>query len=72
MEAEIPNHKEGGSFDHFSHPFGMILYYVFAFIVMVILLNILIALYNQAYTDITENAIDEYLALVSTHGFYIW
>lgn len=30
---------------------------------MVILLNILIALYNQAYTDITENAIDEYLAL---------
>lgn len=30
---------------------------------MVVLLNILIALYNQAYTDITENAIDEYLAL---------
>lgn len=52
------------SFDNFSHPFGMILYYVFAFIVMVILLNILIALYNSAYTDITENAIDEYLALV--------
>lgn len=32
---------------------------------MVILLNILIALYNQAYTDITENAVDEYLALFS-------
>lgn len=31
---------------------------------MVILLNILIALYNSAYTDITENAVDEYLALV--------
>lgn len=46
----------------------MILYYVFTFIVMVILLNILIALYNQAYTDITENAVDEYLALVCTSG----
>lgn len=30
---------------------------------MVILLNILIALYGQAYSDITENATDEYLAL---------
>lgn len=29
------------------------------------LLNILIALYNSAYEDITENAIDEYMALVS-------
>jgi hypothetical protein len=32
---------------------------------MVILLNILIALYNSAYEDITENAIDEYMALFS-------
>jgi hypothetical protein len=32
---------------------------------MVILLNILIALYNSAYEDITENAIDEYMALLS-------
>lgn len=32
---------------------------------MVILLNILIALYNSAYEDITDNAIDEYMALVS-------
>jgi len=31
---------------------------------MVILLNILIALYNSAYEDITGNAIDEYMALV--------
>lgn len=44
-------------------PFGILLYYLFTFVVMVILLNILIALYNQAYTDITENAVDEYLAL---------
>lgn len=48
-----------------KHPFGLILYYVFTFVVMVILLNILIALYNSAYEDITENAIDEYMALFS-------
>lgn len=28
-----------------------------------VLLNILIALYNSAYEDITKNAIDEYMAL---------
>ncbi|RPB28956.1 hypothetical protein L211DRAFT_881447 [Terfezia boudieri ATCC MYA-4762] len=65
MTNAILGSPEFDGFDNFSHPFGMILYYVFAFIVMVILLNILIALYNQAYTDITENAIDEYLALFS-------
>lgn len=32
---------------------------------MVILLNILIALYNSAYEDITDNAIDQYMALFS-------
>lgn len=32
---------------------------------MVILLNILIALYNSAYEDITGNATDEYMALFS-------
>lgn len=50
-------------FDDYAHPFGLILYYVFTFVVMVILLNILIALYNSAYEDITDNAIDEYMAL---------
>jgi Polycystin cation channel len=50
-------------FDNFQHPFGLILYYVFTFVVMVILLNVLIALYNSAYEDITENATDEYMAL---------
>lgn len=41
----------------------MILYYIYNFVIAVILLNVLIALYNSAYEDITENAIDEYLAL---------
>ena len=52
-------------FQNFAHPFGLILYYIFTFVVMVILLNILIALYNSAYEDITGNAIDEYMALFS-------
>jgi len=65
MTNALLGSPEFDGFDDFSHPFGLILYYVFAFIVMVILLNILIALYNQAYTDITENAVDEYLALFS-------
>lgn len=30
-----------------------------------VLLNILIALYNSAYADITDNAVDEYMALFS-------
>lgn len=46
-----------------QHPFGLILYYLFCFTIMVILLNILIALYNSAYEDITDNADDEYMAL---------
>ncbi|KAF2277395.1 uncharacterized protein EI97DRAFT_374615, partial [Westerdykella ornata] len=54
-----------GGFDNFAPPFGIVLYYIFTFVVMVILLNILIALYNSAYEDITENAIDEYMALFS-------
>ncbi|OCK77625.1 hypothetical protein K432DRAFT_384542 [Lepidopterella palustris CBS 459.81] len=52
-------------FDRFAPPFGLILYYIFTFVIMVILLNILIALYNSAYEDITENAVDEYMALFS-------
>ncbi|KAI9871804.1 MAG: hypothetical protein M1830_002430, partial [Pleopsidium flavum] len=52
-------------FEKFAPPFGIILFYIFTFIVMVVLLNILIALYNSAYQAITDNAIDEYMALFS-------
>ena len=51
--------------DNFESPFGLILYYIYNFIIIVILLNILIALYNSAYEDITANSIDEFLALFS-------
>jgi len=55
-----PNFDDWGNF---APPFGIILYYIYNFVLVVILLNILIALYNSAYEDIYENAIDEYLAL---------
>ncbi|KAM5475493.1 Calcium channel yvc1 [Microsporum audouinii] len=50
-------------FQGFAPPFGILLYYLFTFVVMVVLLNILIALYNSAYEDITGNAINEYMGL---------
>lgn len=65
MLNAIMQSPEFEGFDRFAPPFGLILYYIFTFVVMVILLNILIALYNSAYEDITENAIDEYMALFS-------
>lgn len=51
--------------DDFAPPFGLILYYIYNFVIIVILLNVLIALFNSAYEDITANAIDEFLALFS-------
>ncbi|KAM0465059.1 hypothetical protein ACHAPV_002054 [Trichoderma viride] len=63
MMRAILGSPEFDGFDNFGPPWGAILYYCFTFIVMVILLNILIALYNSAYEDIYDNADDEYLAL---------
>ncbi|KAL3427210.1 potassium ion channel [Phlyctema vagabunda] len=65
MANAVMQSPDFSGFDQFSPPFGIILYYVFTFVVMVVLLNILIALYNSAYEDITDNAIDEYMALFS-------
>ncbi|EXJ82570.1 hypothetical protein A1O3_06383 [Capronia epimyces CBS 606.96] len=63
MANSVMQSPEFDGFDDYAHPFGLILYYIFTFVVMVILLNILIALYNSAYEDITDNAIDEYMAM---------
>lgn len=64
MINAIMSSPEYGDFD-VGGWFGMILYYIFTFIIMVVLLNILIALYGTAYSDITENSADEYMALFS-------
>ena len=63
MANAVMQSPDFSGFDNFAPPFGIILYYVFTFLIMVVLLNILIALYNSAYEDITDNAIDEYMAL---------
>ncbi|KAG4431014.1 hypothetical protein IFR05_013504 [Cadophora sp. M221] len=65
MANAVMQSPDFSGFDNFAPPFGLILYYIFAFLIMVVLLNILIALYNSAYEDITDNAIDEYMALFS-------
>lgn len=63
MANSVLGAPDFSGFDTFAPPFGIILYYIFTFTIMVILLNILIALYNSAYEDITGNAVDEYMAL---------
>jgi hypothetical protein len=65
MANAVMQSPDFSGFDAFAPPFGIILYYIFTFLIMVVLLNILIALYNSAYEDITDNAIDEYMALFS-------
>ncbi|KAL6719755.1 Calcium channel yvc1 [Lecanora helva] len=63
MVNSVMQSPDFAGFDNFAPPFGIILYYIFTFVVMVVLLNILIALYNSAYADITDNATDEYMGL---------
>lgn len=46
-------------------PYALVLYYIYSFVLQVILMNILVALYSTAYAAIVENATDEYFALVA-------
>lgn len=46
-------------------PYALIMYYIYSFLLSVILMNILIALYSSAYASIVENATDESFALVA-------
>ena len=64
-------------YEDLTPPFGIYLFYLYNFIVTVcipllqhigltiVLLNILIALFNQAYAVVTDNAVDEFLSLFS-------
>ncbi|KAJ5925665.1 ATPase P-type K/Mg/Cd/Cu/Zn/Na/Ca/Na/H-transporter [Penicillium verhagenii] len=63
MANTIMQSPEFDTFQDFAFPFGIILYYIFSFVIMIVLLNILIALYNSAYEDISGNATDEYMAI---------
>lgn len=53
------------AFKRFAPPYAAVLYYFYSFLISVILLNILIALFSSAYSKIYDNAIDEYMALVA-------
>lgn len=53
------------AFGKFSLPYTTIMYYAFTFLTVTILLNLLIALYSSAYSNVVDNANDEYLALVA-------
>ncbi|QIX00630.1 hypothetical protein AMS68_006147 [Peltaster fructicola] len=65
MTNGILGSPEFDGWDRFAPPFGLILFYMYNFIIIVVLLNVLIALYNSAYSDVTDNAVDEYMALFS-------
>jgi hypothetical protein len=54
------------SIERFAYPYGSVLYYIYNFLVSVILLNILIALFSQAYAEVIDNANDEYLHQYAT------
>ncbi|KAK9241161.1 hypothetical protein V1525DRAFT_351466 [Lipomyces kononenkoae] len=63
MARTVLAQPEFEAFEEFAPPFAAILNYIFTFVVTVILLNILIALFNSAYAKVYDNAVDEYLAL---------
>ncbi|CAB4253264.1 similar to Saccharomyces cerevisiae YOR087W YVC1 Vacuolar cation channel, mediates release of Ca(2+) from the vacuole in response to hyperosmotic shock [Maudiozyma barnettii] len=52
-------------FENFASPYATILYYCYSFVISVILLNILIALYSNAYQNVVDNADSEYMCLMS-------
>lgn len=56
-------------FNKFVPPYAGILYYCYGFLVTVILLNILIALYSSSYQKIYDNSLDEYMALIAEKTF---
>lgn len=53
------------AFERFVPPYAGVLFYFYSFLVSVILLNVLVALYASAYSKIYDNANDEYMALVA-------
>ncbi|KAM0755923.1 calcium activated cation channel [Meredithblackwellia eburnea MCA 4105] len=48
-----------------SYPFGMVLYYGWSVLTLVILLNILVALFGSAYAECTDEAVPTFLAFFS-------
>lgn len=66
MLKTILSGPDFSTIERFAYPYGSILYYIYNFLVTVILLNILIALFSQAYAEVIENANNEYLHQYAT------
>ncbi|KIR69162.1 calcium activated cation channel [Cryptococcus bacillisporus CA1873] len=47
--------------ERFGYPFGLIIFYGWNFVATIILVNVLIALFGSAYSDVIDNETDEYL-----------
>lgn len=63
--ATIIGYGDFSVFDNFAAPYAGVLFYGYSFIISVILLNILIALYSNAYQTVVDNADEEYITLMS-------
>lgn len=50
-------------FENFAYPYTSLLYYLYRFILSLILINILIAIFSTSYSNIVENSNAEFLAL---------
>lgn len=62
IQALLGSPDYGPTTEKFGYPFGLIIYYAWNFLTTIILVNVLIALFGSAYSEISENAVDEYLA----------
>lgn len=65
MVRTIIGGMQYGMFTPLLPPYLGILYYIYAFVVAVVLLKILVALFNQLYRELQLNANHEYLALLT-------
>jgi diacylglycerol kinase len=45
-----------------AYPYGMISYVLWSFLTLVILLNVLVALFNSAYEQVTDEAVPHFMA----------
>lgn len=59
-----PNFDVAG--ERFGYPFGLIIFYSWNFITIIILVNVLIALFGTAYSDVYANKQDVYLAFLAS------
>jgi hypothetical protein len=45
-----------------AYPYGMISYVLWSFLTLVILLNVLVALFGSAYSQVTDDAVPQFMA----------